>query len=296
MWNISGLTDLCVPLFFTLSGFLFFINFHASTGQDFFKKKIQKRISSLLIPYLIANAITLFMVLPLKIIGVSQSFLESLDFLSIIKCLTIDPIDSPLWFIRDLMFTVLLSPLLYHLLKRTNGFVLLLLAIVWIVDGDMDIIPGFLPKAIFFFSVGAYVSLKWSNLIIFPRAAGLVSSVFALLLFLLYSTYREPLIGEIYIIIAIPAVIYYVSVYIKCHSIVINKEIVAGSFFVYLYHGFLCVIVKRLFIQYIHPQSDLSILIVYLSTFIITVLFVSAVYIILKKLMPKTVSYMVGGR
>lgn len=295
MWNISALTDLCVPIFFTISGFLFFRNFHESTENEFFKTKIKKRINTLLMPYLIANTITLLMVLSLKVVGISQSLLESIDLFSIIMSLTIEPIDGPLWFIRDLILTVLLSPLLYNLLKRTNGFILLFLAILWIMDDAMDIIPGFMPKAIFFFSVGSYFSLRWGN-ITFPRASGSVGGALAVLFYSLFSIYKEPLWGEIYIIFAIPSTIYFAHVFVKRYSLVIKKELVVGSFFVYLYHGFLYVIIKRLLIQYIRPQSDLSILTVYLSTFLLTILFVITVFLMLNKLMPKTVSYMVGGR
>ena len=51
------ITEICVPLFFVLSGFLYFRNVPERPGWQFFWKKTRSRIFSLLIPYLIANGI-----------------------------------------------------------------------------------------------------------------------------------------------------------------------------------------------------------------------------------------------
>lgn len=109
MWNISAITEVCVPLFFLISGYLFFQN-KKCFNTEFFIDKIRKRIRSLLIPYLIANIVTLLIAL-LPIYLHLPSFVKHVDLCNILRVLTIQPIDAPLWFIRDLICLVFLSPI-----------------------------------------------------------------------------------------------------------------------------------------------------------------------------------------
>ena len=51
------LTEVCVPLFFALSGYLFFHNLPENPNAGWFGKKIKSRFFSLFIPYIIANCV-----------------------------------------------------------------------------------------------------------------------------------------------------------------------------------------------------------------------------------------------
>ena len=55
--GIIWLTEICVPLFFVISGYLFFRNTPEKPQPKWFWEKYKSRFFSLLIPYLIANII-----------------------------------------------------------------------------------------------------------------------------------------------------------------------------------------------------------------------------------------------
>lgn len=62
IYNVTGvllshvLTHIAVPTFYLISGFLFFINFQKWSWEGY-KKKLSSRIKTLLVPYLLWNAI-----------------------------------------------------------------------------------------------------------------------------------------------------------------------------------------------------------------------------------------------
>ena len=55
--GITAVTEICVPLFFVLSGYLFFLNCPDKPTARYFGNKLKRRIFTLLIPYLIAIVI-----------------------------------------------------------------------------------------------------------------------------------------------------------------------------------------------------------------------------------------------
>ena len=54
--GLSGISSSCVPIFFFISGFLFFRNFQISMLLD----KYQSRIKSIVIPYIVWNTLYYF--------------------------------------------------------------------------------------------------------------------------------------------------------------------------------------------------------------------------------------------
>ena len=55
--GITAITEICVPLFFVLSGYLFFLNCPEKPTAGYFGAKLKRRVFTLLIPYLIAVVI-----------------------------------------------------------------------------------------------------------------------------------------------------------------------------------------------------------------------------------------------
>lgn len=114
---IKNLGDCVVPAFSIISGFLFW-----STVKDFsdLKYKFLRRISALLIPYLLWNFInTIFVNLAGGRRGISLLHINIWDNLVMWK-------SSPhFWYIFMLMFWTILSPVLYILYKHKVGVAIL---------------------------------------------------------------------------------------------------------------------------------------------------------------------------
>ena len=120
------IAPMACPFFFFISGYLFF-----KTGfftMDLYVKKLTRRFLSLFTPFLLWNLLYLVLVI---IIGLFSSRvpilgipIEEMSFVNGLKALwnialipggntLAAPVAVPLWFVRDLMVTVILSPLIY---------------------------------------------------------------------------------------------------------------------------------------------------------------------------------------
>lgn len=123
----NGLSRVAVPLFFLLSGMLFF-NGVTKVEQCFQKQK--KRVRSLLIPYLLWNIIFVLWYVVLQNIPGVGGFINSDmvgkvmggSLFNGIRELFWTPVAFQLWFLRDLLFIVLLAPGLYYLIKYVKWF------------------------------------------------------------------------------------------------------------------------------------------------------------------------------
>jgi len=150
--GIIYITEVCVPLFFVISGFLFFLNVPDKPDVKYFAGKYKKRFWSLLIPYIIANCVAFAVYFaahryaPQMISGFMGE-----DWKNPIYVFWTGPINLSLWFIRELIVAVIISPLIYLIVRYTRlvGVVILgLLMIFWK-----------LPAPWFYFAAGAWFSI-----------------------------------------------------------------------------------------------------------------------------------------
>ena len=174
------LTQVAVPLFFFISGYLFY-NGLKEWKWTKYGEKLQRRIRTLLIPYITWNTIqaslivAIILILGGNITKISEWFHEigglvgvywSDQTSTIIKENMLGwssaksyPLLMPMWFIRDLMVVVLFSPLIWYLLKRIQYLMLALVGFLW-VTGAGTIVFGLSYNALLFFTVGGAFSLK----------------------------------------------------------------------------------------------------------------------------------------
>lgn len=158
-----GICRIAVPVFFFFSGFLFFTHMNCWDTKVWLEK-IKKRVRTLLLPYLLWNVIAL-------LAGFAYTWIRAhvnpaVHGASLIEMLRVNgwlrifwdstygcPIDYPLWFIRDLIVFVALTPALYFLLKKGREWSILLLFLLCGLTASRDF-EGF-----FYFAFGAYFRL-----------------------------------------------------------------------------------------------------------------------------------------
>ena len=180
--SINELAAIAVPLFFLISGFLFF--YHAEWSAATWLAKMRRRVRSLLVPYVL---FCLLAVVSLIINNVqdghtlSQALHAHLadgkwlhnfwdihttghntNLLGITKPISY-PVVIPLWFIRDLMVIVLMTPLIHWAIRRLRlGWIAIMLALsltgVWIP------LVGFSPTSCLYFSIGAWFSISGKSM------------------------------------------------------------------------------------------------------------------------------------
>lgn len=124
-----------MPGLFLLSGYLLAHGFSLST----YGEKLGRRMKRLAIPYLVWNAtFVVFYLCASKAVPRLGQRVASFNLTtwagacSKIASFMVDPLDMPTWFMRTLFLYVLLSPVLWILLKRFKGVLAYLLLAFWL--------------------------------------------------------------------------------------------------------------------------------------------------------------------
>lgn len=113
---ISGLT---IPIYYCISGFSFFSGYEPSKTLS----KWRRRVFTLFVPWLLWNTVMWALGLAMESIPAIASRLNSgfgyeLSLRSWFVDGLIKSADGPMWFMLNLMFAVLISPLLWYVLKN----------------------------------------------------------------------------------------------------------------------------------------------------------------------------------
>lgn len=152
------------------------------------------------------------------------------------------PYNLPLWFLRDLIFMTLLTPIIYYLIKKCNIWYILILFIAYISKIWL-LIPGLHITSFFFFSTGAYFALNNINIILFTKKNKMIitiSSFIFLLISIIYdgsNTIPGQIFFPIFIIAAAFSSFLYASILIEKFNFKPNKFLISSCFFIYAFHG-----------------------------------------------------------
>lgn len=171
---ITQLTMLAVPTFFVISGYLFFRNMPTKGAfpLSIFVRKLQSRVYTLFIPYMLWN---MFIVI-VKGVQYQISSGNGLQFLTWDSFVAGQPIDFPLWYVRNLMLLCIFSPGIYWLLRY--GFLRKLVMLVVLFNSItlfFPIILGVGINSFLYFMLGSAVALSGYELSSVIRRFGRVS-------------------------------------------------------------------------------------------------------------------------
>lgn len=191
-----------VPVFFIISGYLFFQKFEARFSFKIYKAKLYSRIYTLLLPYIFWNIITLILDY-IKYIQTGSSWIPY-NSASIIDIISLTlwsneigyPINLPLWYIRELILLCVFSPItILFLTKKIIGklFILILL-IVYFTNPE----PQIHLTGLLYFTIGAYFSINNINII---SNRIIIPSSIAILSIIIYQIYSIPVLLNLYIFI-----------------------------------------------------------------------------------------------
>ncbi|PHV49411.1 hypothetical protein CSQ91_18580 [Janthinobacterium sp. BJB301] len=292
-----------VPLFFLMSGYLFFSGAEWSTDQ--YKNKIQSRVRTLLIPFLFWNVLVLLLFAAAQSYPKTESFFSGkmtlisdygiFDYINAIFGINRFPASYQFWFIRDLMILVLLAPLISQLLKKIPAISLTTLLTVWFVN-----FGGNASESAFFFILGAYFGIKRQSLFLLDKKAKWIFPLYIVIVVTnsaFPDTHVYRYFHKIGIMFGIPAFIYLTKEIAKMTALK-NALVVLGSasFFVFAAHEPLLTVIRKIAYKILQPQHAEKILAIYFMSVTATVAICICLFFLLKVVFPKFTKLIAGGR
>lgn len=123
--------NLAVPCFFMISSYLFYRNY----GTDKILEKYKSRFKSVLLPYWIWNMLYYLLFLALVAFPVSRYFMDTQQvewsMHEWLQAVSNHKYNGAYWFMQQLAWFVLLSPVIWMIMKRKWGIALPLFLLVW---------------------------------------------------------------------------------------------------------------------------------------------------------------------
>lgn len=299
----TGLLAPCaVPMFFAISGYLFF--FGAShVGKVFIK--MRKRIKTLFIPFVIAAMayplLPIFKELVLHHPAEKQYLLliQRQEFTSTLKCLFFDsgttmPWAYHLWFLRDLIIIVLFSPVLFYARRWLGYWSIAVVAAFYLLFPQLHFLYG-----MFWFVAGSFVLDKLGSLP--QRFTFLMLSIFlAMAFWRLFVTdeVTEPF-KTVEIALGVAALwrLYdmLVSSSFRLESVPVLHVACQYTFFLYLYHEPSLHAVTKVISSALGNNEFANTVSIMLSPLLLSTIII-AIGFVMKKYMHKVYAILTGGR
>lgn len=133
-----GLCTAAVPIFFFISGFLFFRDVEKNDCQKV-AKKLKRRVKTVLFPYLLWSTFYfLFYAVGNRVFGIEMRNAVDISFGGILYSILFHKYCYPLWFLFQLFIFNILSILIFYILKNQILSNVLLSAIVIFAFFDSD--------------------------------------------------------------------------------------------------------------------------------------------------------------
>lgn len=290
-----------------ISGYLFYIGIQGNKGD--FLRKWEKRIYSLVIPYIIWNLIFSVFKFIFKVKKHEYGLLDFFQYLgdkgwyhifwdsSPRAGQTGAPEDMPLWFLRDLIVVVfILSPIIYRLLKSKKvGLTYLILLFVVGAIGIFPIINGLSIETLKYFSLGAFFSIHNISFVdLATKYKRITIPIFivsyVLLVYFKGSDYRLYGVSDLFVLSGIAIMVYGSTGFSEkvTNQLSIFQK---ASFFVFASHMLFLGICRGV----VQKISFDDVYFSYLVPPFITIALCTSIYFIINKYFPK-VSIIINGR
>jgi peptidoglycan/LPS O-acetylase OafA/YrhL len=307
------LAQIAVPLFFFISGYLYFLKKDIDKKNDyfFFITAIKKRFKTIMLPFVLWCVFWfLFMYFLQQLPVIKEYFSEPIHLMAFqdkILNLFFYPLNYPFWFLRELMVLIILTPLLFlgiKYLKIIFVFLLFALAIFFgniMAKYDFRIL-GSIP--LLFFSLGAFLSLNKMDITFKPKKINAILLLIFWIGFNLMSIYVEKYsflddtvirAGNIFKdFLGCLAVWYLYDVFNRDYQWK-NYSFYNYSFFIFAFHGIPALIFVRIS-SIICKGNPYYLFLAYLLIFISAVVISIFVGKSTNKLLPKVYKILTGSR
>jgi peptidoglycan/LPS O-acetylase OafA/YrhL len=296
-----NLFHVVVPVFFAMSGYLFFMSFTPTPAA--YVRMLGKKMRSIGLPYLFFNLLSVAIILTFDKIPYIGDFrtVQERGIWTLVTGLGGLPIISPLWFLRDLLVMFLVSPVFWFLARRIPVASLIGLCLIW------NLLPGgyvgwLTFRSVVFFHMGLVLAATWPSLrmgkglVLFSLAAYpalLALSTFAQI------TKLDPLVGyyahNAGLIIGVPC-IWRLSAMPALRDNPYLLALSPYSFFLYLVHeptlSYLIYLTRFVLV----PTGFFTGILLYVGLTVLTIALALGAGILLARHAPRVYGFLAGSR
>lgn len=285
-----------VPTFFFMSGFLFYENID-KWDWKIYRKKINKRFRSIIIPFIVWTLMSILVVLCMKgtalMVGIKSLNKETFNFLFDVESWIGGPFNYHLWYLRELIILVLISPFLYFGIKRLKVAFIVLLILIYLND-SRDFTCTFCSLGLVTFSTGGLLSISnidFAETVYHKRV--ILSAISIVLLTICTISYGTPMFGVVYKLFILTGIATIFALAprkpIKFNGFSIS------SFFVYLSHVYLLPVTGAL-LPLLTVHNPIMELFVYFVRPLLVCVMCSYICRGIKSMSPPTMKVLTGGR
>lgn len=303
------LAGIAVPMFFFISGYYAFYKKDWSQ-RTIWTVELKKRIKTVLVPYLLWNSIYIIILLLKTQLeawlgsGSHDPFYLN-SFTEFLSYYWNDVIVYPLWYLRNLILLCALGPILYRLITWSNGYILLPLFVCFLMRWESSLANfGFGIVSFFCFMFGGYLGIKQidplEKIQRFKYIIGATALGTVIILPLLFQWSGFRIIESIYILTGSASALLLMQqagermpkIFQQISGL--NKYV----FFIYAVHTILLINWARGIVFRIPAlrEDGSGALLGYFLIGALTLAFSFACYAAMRKLAPRTLSLLSGGR
>lgn len=302
IWS-DAIASMAVPLFFVLSGFLYFLNVgDVNKPQAWYGKKTLSRIKSIAIPYVFWALLPVLVFCIRKIVGMvihmhgPGLLIEGLTGINFYELLWDSGNGMPqymqLWFLRDLFVLFLFTPIIGLFVKYAKYSSLPILLAANILNIWIPI-PGFSASGTLFFAMGAWCAIHKVSMFKSCKYAFYPSMALALITMVLLRLHYIPLV--VFNVCAVPLYMYGMWLIFSKESIKPMPIQTSSTMFIYVAHGYI-VENKHVWamVHNVLPDNMCGELLGYFTIPLLAIIVLVAFHWILSKIAPKTMQIICG--
>lgn len=291
------ITNCEVPLFFIMSGFFFCTTAGYVAGEH--SRKIKQRLFSLGVPYVT------FIIYGLAVTWIfcwaTGDFSVWNDYSTVDKLTgyrNIFPVNTPLWYMRDLMLLCLLAPVFAWLINITRGWIIALLTVLFIACFQPYTIAHYL-MGLLFFPAGYMIRLRGADLLRLSRQTlpYLLPAYIAIGL-LIACNYVDShfWLKNIEICLSVPVIFAVVSYLVEWGRVKPGEYLGSVTFFIFLTHHPLRQVAVYIYARFWPTMGDGGYLLALGLTILSVVVGLGGIFCILDRFCPRVAALITGRR
>lgn len=297
---------IAVAWFFFFSGYLFYHNLEdGQFGESWVLGKFNRRVHTIFLPHLFWNLLNVVIILLVTWlfnrvgITITSDQMVGVQRGPIFWFIT-GPIDFPLWYLRDLIVMSVLAPAFYYPVKKWPWISLAVILVLYLASFKIDF---FLLPTFSLFGLGAWMSIRKDNVLAFCRmlkypAAAIAFFLLPIATFFHGSQYEY---DTFFRLLFIPSgMITFLNICDKLFYVDWYRNLMLRLsetvFFIYAAHEiYILGWTKGLFLR-VFGETLVARWISYLFVPVVTLAICLALFYLLKRIMPRTLSFACGWR